>query len=89
MYSSPALSPGVLLRTELDAREWTVEEFARKIGVAPDQALAFLDDRSLYDIDTGHRIAATFGSSEDLWLKLQRRYQRWQDMTHDMAHEEA
>ncbi|WP_333620056.1 helix-turn-helix transcriptional regulator [Dietzia sp.] len=85
MYSSPALSPGVLLRTELDAREWTVEEFAGKIGVAPDRAREFLNDHSPYDNDTGHRIAETFGSSEDLWLKLQRRYQRWQDMAHEEA----
>lgn len=85
MHSSTAMSPGALLRAELDARGWTVPEFAEKIGLEVTHTEAILDDLAPYGADTSRRIGEALGSSPGLWLKLQARYQNWQDFVHDAS----
>ncbi|HJE91187.1 MAG TPA: HigA family addiction module antitoxin [Dietzia timorensis] len=80
MTITSAVSPGGLLQAELDARGWTVDEFASKLGVSPSHAAELLDDRCTLSEDDSVRIGEVMGSSPHLWLKLQSRYQSWQQM---------
>ncbi|ANI91744.1 HigA family addiction module antitoxin [Dietzia timorensis] len=80
MTITSAVSPGGLLQAELAARGWTVDEFASKLGVSPAHTSELLHDRRPLSEDDSVRIGEAMGSSPHLWLKLQSRYQSWQQM---------
>lgn len=80
MSITSAVSPGGLLQAELAARGWTVDEFASKLGVSTGHATELLHDRRTLSEDDSVRIGEVMGSSPHLWLKLQHRYQSWQEM---------
>ncbi|MDP4013882.1 MAG: HigA family addiction module antitoxin [Candidatus Nanopelagicales bacterium] len=62
------------LRDELDAREWTVTEFAEILG-RPIQAVSeILNGRKSITPDTASEIAAATGTNASTWLRLQADY---------------
>lgn len=78
MSITSAVSPGGLLRAELAARGWTVDEFASMLGLSPAHVIELLDNAREMSEDDSERIGGVMGSSPRLWLKLQNRYQNWQ-----------
>jgi HTH-type transcriptional regulator/antitoxin HigA len=67
--------PGEYLRDELEAREWTVTEFADIIG-RPLQAVSeILNNRKEITPETAAELAAALGTSPEFWLNLQNAYQ--------------
>lgn len=78
MSITSAVSPGGLLQAELAARGWTVEEFASMLGLSPAHVTALIDNERVMSEDDSRRIGDVMGSSPRLWLKLQDRYQTWQ-----------
>lgn len=62
------------LRDELEAREWTVAEFAEILG-RPVQAVSeILNGHKLITAETANEIGAAFGTGPQVWLNLQSDY---------------
>lgn len=69
-----AFAPGEYLRDELDARGWTVTEFAEIIG-RPIQAVSgILNAKKDITPETAVSFSEALGTSAELWLNLQTTY---------------
>lgn len=67
--------PGEYLRDELDARGWTISEFADLLGRPPQAISEILNGHKLITLETAHEIGAALGTSADVWLTLQASFQ--------------
>lgn len=66
--------PGTYLRDELEARGWTIGEFAEILG-RPTQAVSeILNGRKAITATTAKEIGGALGTSPDVWLNLQNAY---------------
>ena len=71
LSAAEAFPPGEYLRDELDARGWTVTEFAEIIG-RPIQAVSeILNGKKEITTETALAIAEALGTTPELWLNLQ------------------
>ena len=68
------VSPGVILRRELDARGWTQRDLAHILGHIlgrPAQAISeILQGRMRITAETALELSAALGTSAELWLQL-------------------
>lgn len=70
-----AFPPGEYLREELDARGWTIAEFAEILG-RPTQAVSeIINGRKTITATTAKEIGGALGTAPDVWLNLQNAYQ--------------
>jgi HTH-type transcriptional regulator / antitoxin HigA len=68
-------SPGRIIRRELDARGWTQKDLAH-IMDRPEQFISqIVNAHKRITPETALQLAAAFGTSADLWLNLEARYQ--------------
>ncbi len=68
------ISPGDILREELEARDLTNQEFAKAIG-RPYQAISeILNEKKAMTVQTAVEFAAFFDTSPEYWLTLQALY---------------
>lgn len=63
--------PGDFLRDELDARSWSIAEFAQIVGLPARTIAAIIDGRESITSATAAPIARALGTSALLWLNLQ------------------
>lgn len=76
-----AFPVGEYLRDEIDARDWSVGEFARIIG-RPVQAVSeILNGKKALTAETAAEIAMATGTEASTWLNLQSRYALWVQAT--------
>jgi HTH-type transcriptional regulator / antitoxin HigA len=69
-----AFPPGEYLREELDARDWTVTEFAEILG-RPIQAISeIINGKKEITTETAIAIGEALGTSPAMWLNLQTNY---------------
>jgi HTH-type transcriptional regulator/antitoxin HigA len=72
-----AFPVGEYLRDEIEARDWSIGEFAAIIG-RPVQAISeILNGKKDITPDTASEIAAATGTEAETWLALQARYKLW------------
>ena len=70
-----AVSPGYFIRAELEARGWSQEKLAAKMG-RPYQALnAIVNGHKTITADTAIELGNAFGTSAIMWLNLETAYQ--------------
>ena len=69
-----AFPPGEYLRDELEARGWTVAEFAESIGLPVQAVSEILDTKQEITAETAMAISAALGTTPEVWLNLQTRY---------------
>ena len=70
-----AFPPGEYLRDELEARGWTIAEFAEILG-RPTQAVSeIINGRKTITATTAKEIGGALGTSPEVWLNLQNAYQ--------------
>lgn len=73
--------PGEVLREDvLPATGMTQGEFAAWIGVSRRTVNEILQERRPVTVDTAHRLARAFGTSPDVWLRLQQAHDLWETM---------
>ncbi|MFE5478066.1 MULTISPECIES: HigA family addiction module antitoxin [Nocardia] len=73
-----AFPAGDYLRDEIEARGWTVSEFAQIVG-RPQQAISeILNGRKEITAETALEIAAATDTEASTWLRLQNTYRLWQ-----------
>jgi addiction module HigA family antidote len=71
----PPTSPGDILRHEfLEPLGLSANALARALKVPPNRITAILNGRRTVTADTALRLARYFGTTPELWLNLQNRY---------------
>jgi HTH-type transcriptional regulator / antitoxin HigA len=76
-FVAEAFPVGEYLRDEIEARDWSVGEFATIIG-RPVQALSeILNGKKDLTVETATEIAAATDTEASTWLNLQNRYKLW------------
>jgi len=79
-----AFPPGEYLADELQARGWTVAQFAEVLG-RPVQAVSeIINGRKEITTETAVEIGAALGTGPEVWLRLQDAYHLW-TLGHDTA----
>ena len=71
-----AFPPGEYLSDELEARGWTVTEFADMIGRPVETVSEILNANQPITPETAHSFSEALGTSPELWLNLQAAYYR-------------
>ncbi len=67
-------APGQILRREIEARGWTQQDLADKMGVATQAIDQIINGRQPIKPEVARQFAAAFGTSSDLWLGLEADY---------------
>jgi len=70
-----AVTPGEVLKDELEARGWSQVEFAEILGVSPRLVSEILSAKRAITPATAKAIGAAFGTSAQIWLNLESAYQ--------------
>ncbi len=68
------IHPGEHLAEFLDDYGWSARELARRLAVPHNRVLAIVAGERSISADTALRLAWLFGTSAELWLNLQMRY---------------
>ena len=66
--------PGEFLREELEARGWTVEDFASMLGYPIASVEGLIEGGSRISPEVAARIGEVLGTGPTLWLNLERAY---------------
>lgn len=74
MRPAEVFPPGEYLRDELEARSWSVTDFAQIIGRPVQVVSEILNNRKEITAETATEIAAALGTSPEVWLNLQNAY---------------
>lgn len=77
---SPAevFPPSEYLRDELEARDWSISEFAEILGRPVQTISEILNNRKEITPETATEIAAALGTDAEVWLNLQTAYRLYQ-----------
>lgn len=86
--SSP-IHPGEHLADFMADYGWSARELARRLAVPHNRVLAILDGRRALSADTALRLARLFGTSVELWLRLQMHHDVERARLEDAARIEA
>ena len=74
-----AFPPGRLVREELEARGWTQQELANKIG-RPVQAISMIvNGRKAITAETAMQLQEAFGASASMWMGLEADWQLYKE----------
>lgn len=75
MTPAEVFPPGDYLRDELDARAWTIAQFAEIVGRPTQTISEILNGRKTITPETATEIGAALGTSAEVWLTLQNTFQ--------------
>lgn len=68
------IHPGEHLAEFLEDYGWSARELGRRLAVPHNRVLAILAGKRSLSADTAMRLSRLFGTSAELWLNLQMRY---------------
>lgn len=74
MMLRQTIPPGEYIRDELDARGWSQEELAISMGLPTSAISQIINGTKAITPPTAKRLAASFGTSAELWLNLDASY---------------
>lgn len=69
--------PGTILREELAARKWTLDDFAAITGKSKWEWSRILNGKRGITPRTAHTLAAALGTSAEFWMRLWNDYRLW------------
>lgn len=69
-----AFHPGEYIAEELKARSWSQSDLARILGRPFQHVNLLVNCRRRVTVETASELAAAFGTSVEVWLNLQARY---------------
>ena len=70
----PPVHPGEILQEELEYLGLTARQFSLALNVPPNRISAILHGQRGITVDTALRLARYFGTSPEMWLRLQMDY---------------
>lgn len=71
--------PGELIKEEMDARGWDIFHMAGLLHMSTQQLQSIIDGKGKISIHTAKMIGAAFGTSADLWIRLEVEYRKKKD----------
>ena len=71
----PSIHPGVHISTELEELGMSAAQLARELDIPANRLTEILRERHGISADTALRLGRWFGTSPDLWMNLQKRYE--------------
>jgi addiction module antidote protein, HigA family len=74
MTKEMIIHPWEFVADELEARGWTQKYFAEIIQKSPAEVNHLITGRRNLNADWAMRIAVAFGTSPELWIRLQNKY---------------
>ena len=69
------IHPGEYIRDELDELGMSANRLARELHVSPNRITAILNGQRGITADTALRLARWMGTTPDIWMNLQKRYE--------------
>lgn len=69
--------PGIYLRDELEVRDWSQIEFAEIIGRPVGAVNQIINGKRGISVRTAQELGAAFGTSAEVWLRLDTAYRLW------------
>ena len=70
------VSPGEILKEELEARSWAPSKFAEMIGYSILEVTQILSGERVIDVAIAGKLSSTIGNSSQFWLNLESSYRR-------------
>jgi addiction module HigA family antidote len=82
----PPIHPGDILKTEfMESLAISSNHLARMLSVPPNRMLEIVNGKRGISVETAYKLARCFGTSVEMWLNLQQRYElrkaRYEHMT--------
>ena len=72
----PPVHPGEILRDEMDERGLSSDALAQGLGIPANLVTAILNGQRGLTQDTAPRLSRYFGTTQELWLNLQKTWAR-------------
>ena len=72
-----AVHPGHFIREEIEARGWTQEELAAKMGRPFQVVNSIINGHKRVTAETAMELGEAFGTSAIMWLNLESSWQLW------------
>ncbi len=73
--------PGEYIRDEIEARGWTQRDLAGVLGRSEPKVSELINGKRAITSQTARKLAAAFGTSAEVWLNLEMRWQLWRDQS--------
>lgn len=73
--------PGEYIRDEIEARGWTQRDLAGVLGRSEPKVSELINGKRAITSQTARELAAAFGTSAEVWLNLEMRWQLWHDQS--------
>ena len=70
------ISPGEILKEELEARGWTPSKFAEMIGYSILEVTQIISGERVIDVAIAGKLSRAIGNSSQFWLNLESSYRR-------------
>ena len=74
--SAQPFHPGEYLQDEIDARGWTIDDFAKITGITKRQIINVLQAKSGVTPESAKAFAEAFGQQAQTWMNLQASYEQ-------------
>lgn len=71
-------SPGEVIQDELSARNWTLVEFAKRMGCSVMKVRILMDKHFQISVLEAEKLGRAFGTSPEFWISLERHYRLWE-----------
>ena len=68
--------PGEFIKEEIEARNWTQNDLAKILGLSLRLVSEIIAGKRAITPNTAKQLAAAFGTGAQLWMNLDRAYQR-------------
>ena len=76
-----AYPPGEYIKGEIEARGWTQRDLARVLGRSAPKVSELVNGKRAITSQTARELGAAFGTSAEVWLNLEVRWQLWRDQS--------
>ena len=73
--------PGEYIRDEIEARGWTQRDLAGVLGRSEPKVSELINGKRAITSQAARELAAAFGTSAEVWLNLEMRWQLWRDQS--------
>jgi HTH-type transcriptional regulator/antitoxin HigA len=87
LVPAEAFPPGMFLAEELEARDWSIVEFAEILGRPTQVVSEIINGHKEITAETAVELGAALGTSAELWLRLEDSYRLWRAGQDTRVHE--
>lgn len=79
LLPAEAFPPGEYIKDEIEARGWTQRDLARVLGRSEPKVSELINGKRAVTVQTARELAAAFGTSAEVWLRLEAQWRLRRD----------